>query len=391
MDIGKLFRIAVTSFLLICCTAALSAQGYSAVPSAIADSVEVREKVAGDWFIESIASMRKLEPLILETSKGVSFRVSREETTLYTAVAVAPRAADGTYPVNGRGSWILYRDRNSGEPVRIRLYPGDSPEIYLQFFPGGRNSRAELYLYGAYPGRNVPLGVSFEKLYTLSSAELLRLVRRDLLRKYAEPNPLDYDNTRKTITLIRENLSRFEYVEDAAYDENGRAVNIADGILPVPPQTADTESGKLDVNCSGFVKWIVDGIIKPLTGSFLKISPLKTATVTGTNWLEGWEEKREPWFGLDWTRNLAAAAVSAYTGRNTLYPQSGVDVTSDFFAAVTTVNSAGERSLITDAGYVRNNGYDMRILKPLLYMLAVTEPDRFYLGAVRSLYDGKKR
>jgi hypothetical protein len=33
----------------------------------------------------------------------------------------------------------------------------------------------------------------------------------------------------------------------------------------------------------------------------------------------------------------------------------------------------------------------MGTLKPLLYMLAVTDPDKFYLGAVRTLYDGEKQ
>ncbi|MDR2898166.1 MAG: hypothetical protein LBU99_05055, partial [Spirochaetaceae bacterium] len=303
MDTGKLFRTALTALLLSLCTAVLSAQSYSSVP----ESVQVREKAAGAWFIESLTSMRALEPLIAENTKGVSFRVSREETSLYTAVAVAPRSEGGIYPVNGKGSWILYRNRDTGAPVRIRLYPGNDPEVYLQFYPEPGRTRAELFVYGAYTGRNVPLGLAFEKLYTLSTAETLRLVQRDLLHNYAAPNPLDYGNTRNTIALIRDNLSRFDYIDDAAYDENGRPVYIANGSLR--PLTNKEDSERLEINCSGFVKWILDGIVKPLTGSFIKIAPLKTATVTGTNWLEGWQTEREPWFGLDWTRNLAAAAV----------------------------------------------------------------------------------
>ena len=42
-----------------------------------------------------------------------------------------------------------------------------------------------------------------------------------------------------------------------------------------------------------------------------------------------------------------------------------------------------EKGIVNSTGYVENTGYQVRCLKAMLYILAVTEPETFYFGAVR--------
>ena len=100
------------------------------------------------------------------------------------------------------------------------------------------------------------------------------------------------------------------------------------------------------------------------------MSPLGTAGIKS--------QTENLFHSLDWTRNLAAAKLSIQARKNYLYEQSGVDVNIEPFSA-----ELGERGIASVAGYVKNSGYEVKYMKPLLYVLAVTEPTYFYLAAVR--------
>ena len=84
-------------------------------------------------------------------------------------------------------------------------------------------------------------------------------------------------------------------------------------------------------------------------------------------------------FSLDWTRNLAAAVLSTYSGRNFYYNTSGCDVQIEPFSAE--IDEFGKLS--NSLGYLKDTGYRINAIKGLLYVLAVTEPGKLYLGAVR--------
>jgi hypothetical protein len=121
------------------------------------------------------------------------------------------------------------------------------------------------------------------------------------------------------------------------------------------------------------LKWIVDGVIEPL-GARTTVPAVLNATV---NYPSGsaagvLATQYNLSFTLDWTRNLAAAAT---TVRNTLgartYAQAGIDVRITPF----TYNSG--------ASYIENSGYRAEILPAVLYVLTVSEPDTFFLAAIR--------
>ena len=132
------------------------------------------------------------------------------------------------------------------------------------------------------------------------------------------------------------------------------------------------------MNCSGFVKWIVDGIIKPVAGSGTYIASLQKPTdVPNTGFTQSYVEKRDLFFGLDWIRNLAAARLSL-TMQKTVYPyQTGIDVTVEPFSFSLPVHPR-EGMSSKFAGYFKSVGYQIEYLKPLLYYLAITEPENFY-------------
>jgi hypothetical protein len=119
-------------------------------------------------------------------------------------------------------------------------------------------------------------------------------------------------------------------------------------------------------NCSGFAKWIVDGLHEPLYGSYLSIGELKTKHLSrrGHRWSDPLEDERDPYFGLDWTRNLATAMLSGEQG------ETGVDP-----------EAADVRSVAYNE-YVEDIGFPVARLPQILYLLAVHEPGHFYIGSL---------
>ena len=60
------------------------------------------------------------------------------------------------------------------------------------------------------------------------------------------------------------------------------------------------------------------------------------------------------------------------------YNTSGADVKTEAFSLYRDNSGALKKT-----GFVADSGYPIELLKSLLYVLAVTEPGRFFLGAVR--------
>ena len=185
------------------------------------------------------------------------------------------------------------------------------------------------------------------------------------------------------VQTIRPLLDKISYEDDAAYNEEGKPVSIRNGQARYVPEDLRK---KLTLSSPGFVKWICDGIVEPLAGSYLKMKPLVQPTfevnptgakgVLGANYSSG--------FSLDWTRNLAAAVLSVRNNKTILYKDSGVDISIEPFAVRWT-----DKGFQNAAGYIANTGYRVQYLKPLLYVLATRYPQYFYLAAIRQTAKGK--
>ena len=191
---------------------------------------------------------------------------------------------------------------------------------------------ADFVCYNCYAARGVPTGLPFERFYTASFADIQKWTANILPWQYTQIYKDNYHSSLQMIEVIRAALPDIVFTDDAMYDENGEPVYISSGKKrPVDEEDAE----KITVSGAGFLKWIADGIVQPLTGSRLKRIPLLTETVQykNTGFQGVLSQSYSLSFSLDWIRNLASAVISVRTRKNYLYNESGVDVSIEPFSA----------------------------------------------------------
>ena len=366
----------------------------------IPDSAEVRSQASRDWFESPLDVVRGLNSEIRSNQIGTQFQIRLEEQQDVFLIIVAPKSqmkvdiyegrgvrasVEDSYNLDSPGSWLLVRSKKDGSPVSVRYYFAKDAGVYVQFRPNqeGRSSLADMVIFDNYAARGVPLGVPFEKFYTASFAEIQTLTKSNLPWPSVEPKAGIYDDTLVMIQTIRAGLGTIAYEDDAAYNEEGKPVSVRNGQARYVPEELRK---KLTLSSPGFVKWICDGIVEPIAGSYLKMKPLVQPTfeVNPTGAKAIMEANYSTSFSLDWTRNLAAAVLSVRNNKTILYKDSGVDVSIEPFAVRWT-----ENGFQNAAGYIENTGYRVQYLKPLLYVLATRNPQYFYLAAIRQTVRGK--
>ncbi len=133
-----------------------------------------------------------------------------------------------------------------------------------------------------------------------------------------------------------------------------------------------TKNSGNGLNCSGFAKWIVDGFYTPLTSNdepkYISLQALrkKHPKERGTKDILAYENSRDPYFGLDWTRNLAVE-LGKKRGENPSYKS--YDVTDSSISK-----------------YVMNCGYPLDKLEKVLEEQSEKHPDMFYLGSINGMF-----
>ncbi|MDR2606978.1 MAG: hypothetical protein LBC57_01180 [Treponema sp.] len=357
--------------------------------SRIADDSALRLEIRDTWLLEvpgrvlakgserrNLAGGGRVE--IRTESKGEEFNIviARESGAGRTM---------GSFPGYAQGSWVLSRRRDTGEALRIRVFLRSDAFTYVQFRPWtGDKCLMDLVLYDAYVLRSQPIPVPFERLYEISVEEALRLAGDRFPGRYFEAEPSNYREIREFIKIVRSQLPALNFLDDGAIDENGNYVFIKDG----RPQ-----EGEKGLNCSGFAKWIIDLLLMPYTGAPLPIAPLKApAGNRGSSFTKAFEELRDPFFGLDWTRNLALSAAAVLRSPGAAVIEE-VEVRESSFSDLIlrdpkTSSPAGERSY---PGYIENAGFGMEGLQPLLYTLAINEPGTVYLASINTEMSGPPR
>ena len=380
----------------------------------IPDSTEIRANLVRKWFTAPLDQVRMNGTELYTSDIGTHFQVRMEENDKAFSVIIAPAVTipvtkytelgvekqyDEQYPGDACGSWVLVRDSENGKPLSLRLYIGRNSEVYLQFTPEKNTAYADFVIYGCFAARGVPTGISFTQLYTASVARIFALTEKTLPWRYAEVQAGQYTDTMQMIGVIRKNLDRITSANDAAYNEDGKLIRISDGkARAVSP--SEEKAHKLSLSSAGFVKWVIDGLVEPLTGSYTYVQPLVRQTVDfnplsragivsngrqdeDAATVKGGEAIS---FTLNWARNLAAARLSAQTKKTYLYNESGMDVTVEPFNGELGADGVTVEQAI---GYLPNSGYEIARIRSLLYVLAVTEPTYCYLAAVRRPYGSK--
>jgi hypothetical protein len=301
----------------------------------------------------------KARPALLAQSQGsprVSFQRDAQSDALYLVFA---NQEGSRYPLDGAGTYIIKRSMKGGGFVQAKIFLQDGPGSYLRLFPGGDRTRMEVYLFGQLFQAGIALPVPFERLLTRPLADIMDMsaasVDWDLALAPAARTAVD-ERIEGMVKALRARLPGLRDMDDGAMDRQGRMVSIATG----------QPAGKGGFNCSGFAKWIVDGLVAPLTGMNTDIAALKSRNAGKAHaWASRFEEELDPWFGLDWSRGLARAIAVARTGR--VPPDEEIDVRDS-----------------RRVPYVRDVGYPVPQLQYVLYFLARESPGDFYVGSVNA-------
>jgi hypothetical protein len=345
------------------------------------DDSALRISLIESWFTEVPNQVLGRRPVVRSLGGGGRVQIrseeGREEFMIILARELTGVSGSGTgnFPGWAQGSWILSRRKDSGAAVRIRVFLRSDPYTYVQFRPlGDDKCQMDVVLYDAYALRSLPLPIPFARLYTIPVEEALSLAGSKFPRKYFEPDPANYRDIRSFIAELRKRLPELAFADDGAIDESGKYVYI---------DTLEAQDGPPGLNCSGFAKWVVDGILRPHTGERLPISPLKEPFgQRGSSFSGPWEQIRDPYFGLDWTRQLASRAMAvlrspAYSGLEE------IEVQGQSFAQLI-IRGKNSSAIRAYPEFLKDAGFGIEGLHPLLYTLAINEPGRIYLASVNT-------
>lgn len=378
---------ATAALLISCGFCSVSFAEYNAM--GIPDSTEIRQSVLDSWLKAPFNDIRGKTPELRYDSVGNAYQVRCEENDEEFYIAVAPQVRSKINLINGNsvqtidsfvynmssaGGWVLYRKKSDGKASKIRLYFNPDPDVYFQIRPAGTKSYIDLIVYGHYCVRSSQIGLPFEKLYSLSFQEFYNLTCKSIPWEKVTVTPGLYSASNQMIGIIRQNLDRISYVEDAAYSDTGILYSIMKD-EPIKEDGKDVfltdDDERLSLCSAGFLKWIVDGIVEPFTLKRTDINVLCQETVEynslGRNGVLSQVNSLS--FSLDWCRNLSCEALNARSARIFTWKTGGVDVNSNNFVDIT--------------GYMADTGYSMEYLKSILYVQGITEPGYFYLAAIK--------
>jgi hypothetical protein len=327
----------------------------------VAENYEARGKLEALFYTPVQALPLAQERFLEQQSTGTSvkFEIRRQNAHVYY---LFQNAEQSSYSIPGRGNYILKRELASGRFVQIKIFYRSDPGCFLRLFPQGRRSSMDVYLFGIEVARGVLLPVEFTELLTIPFAKVVELSRstvhwRSLLyRRFGPADDLVFTQVEK----IRRLLPGLPDRDDGALDASGRYVFIEN----VGPQ-----DGSGGLNCSGFAKWISDGFYYGLTGRYLAVEPLKEKHLEyrGNRWSLRFEDERDPYFGLDWSRNLA---VSLWRAQG--YPNPGPE---DF-----------DVRRVEYLDYREDVGFPVDKLKLLMFLEASANPGHFYIGSLNREY-----
>jgi len=358
----------------------------------IPDSSEIRSELVEEWFEAPLSVVRNYKSRVYYNFNGDIFQVRLEESDSFYSIIVSPKTniqvevysdtgktveEQVAYPYDAAGSFVLIKDKKTDEPLRIRYYFLKNSEVFIQFTPNGKMGLTDLVIFGGYAAKGISTGVPFEKFYSTSFEEVMNYTKSKIPWNYVTIAIERYDSVRQMAAIIRNALPNIVYCDNAMYDEDGNLVNILTG---KPLSIEDYDDSKIYLSSAGFLKWVADGLVEPITGGQLRREALLTETVKvkEVGYQGVLSQTYNLFFGLNWVRNLASAVVSVYTGSKYLYFESGVDVTVQPFATEMAHNKTAN-----SVTFVSDSGYSVAGLKTLFYVLAATDPETFYFGSIR--------
>ncbi|RPJ04348.1 MAG: hypothetical protein EHM28_13575, partial [Spirochaetaceae bacterium] len=307
----KTFKFIITCLILVS-----GIQGLGALDSGesiisrydIIENNRAREESSG-WMTMPVSSVRpSVEYLKQENGVRVDFEVKTTDTGIfYIFRSPGSRILPGDY--------IIKRNRATGRfehvviVLRSETITASNPDSYIMITPQGANSVMAITLLGRPYYENVILPVPLELVITIPFAQII-----DISGRQVEWNLLFFNS-------MRQGDKRLEEITDTIRNRRATIAEAADGALDAAGKwvligTGQPQTGKTGLNCSGFAKWIVDGFYRPLKGRGTDIQTLKERFPDrrGNRWSRMYEDTKDTYFGLDWTRNLARQLQSVRQG-----------------------------------------------------------------------------
>ena len=248
---------------------------------------------------------------------------------------------------------ISYKFNKNKELLKVKVYYQRNNDSYL-LFDKKKRGKCDVYLFGRLYRKNLAYYFSIDSLKYLSINSILSLLDSNKIGKEILIEKDDLFLKEKLIQKIIIPSINFKYVRDGARDEFGNYVYILTG--------EEQKKNEQGLNCSGFVKEIADNYIKLFIPSFkwLKISDLKQGRTNErkNNSLQQYDLKYDPFFGLDWVKNIADNI-----NKNCNYK----------------IIKAEEYNTDTNAPYFKNRGFNIEDLKEILFRDQQKDSTYFYI------------
>jgi hypothetical protein len=346
--------------------------------SEISDDSTLRINLAKTWFIDPPASVLQRAPFIYRLPSGERVRVRAEAGRAPSGEfsIFLERERGGRFSGWAQGTFILTRSRSSGEALRAQIFLRSDADTYVQFRPlDAFKAEMDAVVYDALLAEALPVPFSFDRILTVPVLNVLDAAGEKFPRRYYEPESGDSREKRALINNIRTSIKGLQFADDGALDEQGNYVFIANGLL---------QQENPGLNCSGFSKWVIDGLLQSVSGKKLGIEGLKVPYgERGSSFTRPFEQARDSYFGLDWIRNLAAAAGTAFkSSAFAVLPE--IEVQNAPFASIF-IRRGRATSVRHYPGHLDEAGFGFEGIQPLLYTLAVDEPHSIFLAAINTV------
>ncbi|WP_024653523.1 hypothetical protein [Borrelia persica] len=263
------------------------------------------------------------------------------------------------------GSYVIKVGKYGIEQVKIFFL--NRADTFIRIKAGDVYSSADFYLINTLIHKDIKLPFKMNDIATGSFLEVVKYIDNFIDFELFNPKYLEvYDNVSNMVDSLKSFFKVFPLmfeVHDGAMNALGEMVYI---------RTGEPQREPIGFNCSGFGKWVADSIYKAKTGKLLKIKDLKIRHigVRGDSFTKYHEFKQDPFFGLDWSRNIA-------------YKLQNIDAALD----LSKINELDVNN-IAFLKYIENRGYEIDNLEFILYYLSLKEPGYMYLGSINTTIDG---
>ncbi|MCL2480466.1 MAG: hypothetical protein FWF38_02005 [Spirochaetaceae bacterium] len=303
------------------------------------------------------------KPMITEcflTGKKVKFQVVYDSGFYYFIFIneTGSLSQKNEFPMVSAGTYIIRKDARSGAFNQIKIFLNNDPDTFVRISSYNEGSMLEFSLFKSMVYKEILIPISINKLITEPFETIIKLsdyiINWDML--YAFYNETENKFVMNICQEIDKKLPTLNDSDDGAQEWNGDFVFIGNS----------KENPGKGFNCSGFAKWVADGIFSAKTNRLMDISVLKKKNIFDRRDTLSliYEDERDPLFGLDWTRNIA---MTIYELDN---PEREIRISD-----VDVRDYPYEK-------YSEDIGYSIANLKAILYYLTVTNPGYIYLGSV---------